>query len=134
LLIGGTVPGSVTDIYGPYPQEYRRLNPDGTIDKTFGHNGVITFEDVSAAIYNAGKLFIITNGDLNAIHAYTPNGKPDETFGRDGVEDVPFKPATKGDDYFAETQFAAPTSDGGLLLRLTGDTFSGGDIGSNFNE
>jgi uncharacterized delta-60 repeat protein len=69
-----------------------RYKSDGTLDNTFGDNGVVTYDsgynDVGygIAIQEDGKIVVVgfTGGDVLVLR-YNPDGTLDNTFGGDGV-------------------------------------------------
>jgi uncharacterized delta-60 repeat protein len=100
--------------YSYYPSKYDddykmvRLNPDGTLDNSFGKNGIITSaktsneEFNSVAIQKDGKIVTagyLDSGDnaLFAITRFNPDGTLDNTFGTDGIATKHFD--TSSDDY-----------------------------------
>lgn len=82
----------------------RRLNPDGTVDATFGENGIVTFTDQEigvfatalgsdGSIYVAGvrqyASFPLGGGPTDfAVTHLRPDGRLDRSFGKDGIATV----------------------------------------------
>jgi uncharacterized delta-60 repeat protein len=94
-----------------------RYNPDGTLDSTFGHGGVVTSNpdgnDVATgAVLESDGLIVVVglgNTEFAELGVYNPNGNPDVTFGTAG---------------FVVTQFwSAPNyyAGDGLVIQPNGD-------------
>ena len=87
-----------------------RLNPDGTMDKSFGPGGAVTFSGAGdnpdygncVTLQSDGKIVVsgaVSNGgafDVLLLR-YNPGGTPDTTFGTDGV--AVYGDAGEKDDY-----------------------------------
>lgn len=88
ILLGGT---------GTYPRNgdfgIVQLNPDGSLDQSFGDGGIVV-TDVdsesarSGALMPDGRLVVVgAGGGLNAVHLarYLVDGTPDPSFGSNGI-------------------------------------------------
>src|SRR5437868_8610685 len=67
-----------------------RLNPDGSVDSSFGAQGAINFGDtVRPPTFSGARFYLTDSGsDVNDLLAFTPDGTPDPTFSDDGREPV----------------------------------------------
>jgi uncharacterized delta-60 repeat protein len=90
---------TTTSYYGQdlnLPAEIRRFTADGTLDSTFGNNGIAIFSTGDATIFDLkidGDGNIITYGQSGTddegfgpvLARYTPDGQPDQTFAENGA-------------------------------------------------
>jgi uncharacterized delta-60 repeat protein len=77
-----------------------RYNPDGSLDQTFGDNGLVVtdfsgYDDLAydIGIQSNGKIVIVgssLDSDQFALIRYKPNGKLDKSFGADGKVSIDF--------------------------------------------
>ena len=80
--------------------ELVRYNPDGSLDKTFGSNGVVStqltsssntgffqlaLDPVTGDLIVAGSVQVNSTTNEGFLAAYTPNGAPDTSFGGTGI-------------------------------------------------
>lgn len=90
------VTGAETDSGGSYDIVVLRYNPDGTPDTTFGENGVVIYHGPGydyawgQTIQADGKIIIAGTSEINHVTTpilirYDQNGKPDPTFGEQGI-------------------------------------------------
>ena len=90
------VTGAETDRDGSYDIVVIRYNPDGTPDTTFGDNGVVIYHGPGydyawgQTIQADGKIIIAGTAEINQnmtpiLIRYDQNGKPDPTFGEQGI-------------------------------------------------
>lgn len=92
-----------------------RLGPDGSVDTTFGADGVVPTETVAAiAVQGDGKILASIFDDAMTVTRYNADGSPDSSFGEGGT--VAALPGGSG--YFVGAQ-----ADGKVVL--------GGDVESN---
>jgi uncharacterized delta-60 repeat protein len=72
----------------PEGQTLRRYNQDGTIDTSFGNNGIIeNFPDTIFKIEKQNDKIIVSFRNELFIHRYTNDGVLDTSFGIDGIVD-----------------------------------------------
>lgn len=88
LIVGGSSGSSEVIV---------RFNENGSIDSSFGLNGVLDFpnlsynvydaEDRSIIVQNSGKLFVrgISSSSQSVIYRLNSDGSPDTTFGENGL-------------------------------------------------
>jgi uncharacterized delta-60 repeat protein len=93
ILVGGV---AYTSKFNPGESESvtARLNTDGSLDKSFGHGGIFTWEPTGRdsvsglALLANGDILATGNaslsGDSYALFRLTPGGKVDTTFGNQG--------------------------------------------------
>jgi len=90
------VTGVETDRGGSYDIVVLRYNPDGTVDTTFGDDGVVIYHGPGydyawgQTVQSDGKVIIAGTSEINHIMTpilirYDRNGKPDPSFGENGV-------------------------------------------------
>jgi uncharacterized delta-60 repeat protein len=91
LVVGGTTNVIATKVF------LLRYNPDGSIDTTFGTNGLALIPVFNWELYNFAILpdnsFIISNGNYNnsalfSIAKVTTNGSLDPSFGTNGIVSI----------------------------------------------
>jgi uncharacterized delta-60 repeat protein len=129
IVVVGTVEatidpyGNQSPVFGGYSAiALARLNPDGTLDSTFGTAGETTtiFGSLGGGAYGAvlqpdGAIVVLGNvdapNDFNlALVRYTANGQLDPTFGNGGPALTPFS----GEEYYAQDIVREP--DGKFLV------------------
>ena len=87
-----------------------RLDADGTVDTTFGTDGVVTLSEpndtfdagAAVAIQPDGKIIVVGNASPNAnlatgavvVDRLDADGSPDASFGTNGSVEFPFGPGT----------------------------------------
>jgi uncharacterized delta-60 repeat protein len=91
-----------TFVYGT--GAFVRLFADGSLDTTFGSNGVITTRFLPLAVRQLGDGKLVAAG-IGALGRFLPDGTPDPTFGVNGVVSL---------TYFARALAVAP--DGGIVV------------------
>ena len=65
-----------------------RFNPNGSIDSSFGTNGIITDADArDIKVLCDGKIIVLTGSGVKRLH---PNGTIDQAFGVNGIATLPF--------------------------------------------
>ena len=97
LVVGGKMQGDRNQ-FNNIDFAACRLNPDGSLDTTFGNNGMVSFDcgvfDVlgAIAIQEDGKILLagdmenpVTLERILTVYRLHPNGKPDLCFGVDGL-------------------------------------------------
>lgn len=104
-----------------------RINPDGSVDTSFGAGGDVKLPTVPQAVAElpSGKL-LVAGTELGLLHEYVasvnieliePDGSVDRSVGTDGVLKLSLSP----DDLMFGSLEAVPTPDGGALV--TGGQF-----------
>ncbi|MBC7693804.1 MAG: T9SS type A sorting domain-containing protein, partial [Burkholderiales bacterium] len=93
IVVGGVTPNATTQANS---FALVRLNPNGTVDTTFGTDGKVTTSDINSSDYGITKLLVQPDGKIfaGAVYAnsgrkmamlrYLPNGLLDSTFGTSG--------------------------------------------------
>ena len=134
-------------ILARYGFSVARFKSNGTLDKSFGVNGIVStsFEGYNIGsvltLQPDGKIILggstIDNNDFfnNCLARFTANGIPDSSFGVNG------KVTTFIDDFYAPTSIAI-SSDGKIVVALASTYFADADIdileynddGSVYNE
>jgi uncharacterized delta-60 repeat protein len=89
----GKLLGSLTDANGSPLNKFIRFNVDGSVDATFGSNGVVTtpFTVNKILVQSNGKIIVggTLNGDF-ALARYNADGTQDQTFRNGGVTTTDF--------------------------------------------
>jgi uncharacterized delta-60 repeat protein len=132
ILVGGF---AVVSKYNPSDEEFvvARLNPNGTLDKSFGNGGLFKWnapayrDDVRglALLPNGDILatgttngaYIGSQGDAYGLFRLTPGGALDKTFGNNGLAVAAFN--------------GADSPDGSIVLAPNGDILLCGHDGGN---
>src|SRR5581483_10732528 len=107
-----------------------RLDPDGTLDKTFGHNGELNPASFGAATFADNRIYVANEADT--VTAYTIDGVVDTAFGDGGsVGSSEFSTSVDGVKVdFTETKALAPSPGGGLIVYS--EAFFGGSSTKSF--
>ncbi len=124
ILVSGETSNNDAVSYWPF---VARFNPDGTLDSSFGENGVAlyTFDKAilapALAINNDGKIFVGgTYGLFNATPLYyvlcfQPDGQIDNNFGENGLATYRFGPDKGEVDWANELKAIAVQPDGKII-------------------
>lgn len=130
-----------------------RLLPSGTLDSTFGTNGVVTIANCSASVFGDSydtEIAIAPDGTIvvaaicenltpdYVLFRFTAGGTPDSTFGTNGrvdfdnfleISDLLIQP--DGKPIILGTHFATPTERAWRLFRLTNEGQPDTTFGTN---
>jgi uncharacterized delta-60 repeat protein len=87
--------GRIVYAFVDLQEQIVQFNPDGTLDSSFGVNGVVDNSGGHAlAIQANGKIVTIKRGHptniFTVVSRFDPDGSPDTTFGTDGHTDIFF--------------------------------------------
>lgn len=100
---------------------FTRVFADGTVDKTFGQKGLLTFDlDVQNAAFTGSRFVVGVHTDTTAsLQIYTFNGKADTSVGSgSGVASIPFDPPSGSHWAVEETNLQHTYSDGTMLISV----------------